>query len=58
METWTAARRYRARKRVPRGTNLGGTAEGSVFRPSDWDEGRFFAVPSPHHPILQRSIHT
>ena len=52
METWTVARRYRARKRVPRGTNLGGTAEGSVFRPSDWDEGRFFAVPSPHHPIL------
>ena len=34
METWTVARRYRAHKCVPRGTNLGGTAEGSAFRPN------------------------
>ena len=47
METWTVARRYRARKRVPCGTNLGGTAEGSAFRPNDRDEGRFFAAAPP-----------
>ena len=34
METWTAARRYRAHQCVPYGTTLGGTAEGSAFRPN------------------------
>ena len=39
------AHRYRGVKCVPSGANLGGTAEGTAFRPNNWDGGFFCCLP-------------
>ena len=57
VETRPDAHRYRGRKCVPPGTNVGGTAEGMAFRPNVRDEGSFVLSRSYNQLIFYNEEH-